>query len=152
MGLMLLTGTGTVDADRAFVRAVRARRRAALVRRLRREPTERGRLPLYDERPLRGASARVGRGVREIPVEAIRGTVEPSRARLFDRCFRPAPAARQRWERLWLAEHRGSPLPPISVVAIGDAYAIRDGHHRVSVAVARGAATIDATVEAAGRP
>ena len=40
-------------------------------------------------------------------------------------------------------------LPPISVVAIGDAYAIRDGHHRVSVARARGALTIDATVERA---
>ena len=30
-------------------------------------------------------------------------------------------------------------LPPISVVQVGDAYAIRDGHHRVSVARARGA-------------
>ena len=38
-------------------------------------------------------------------------------------------------------------LPPISVVAVGDSYAIRDGHHRVSVARARGALAIDATVE-----
>jgi hypothetical protein len=37
-------------------------------------------------------------------------------------------------------------LPPISVVAVGDAYAIRDGHHRVSVARARGAVMIDAVV------
>ena len=37
-------------------------------------------------------------------------------------------------------------LPPISVTQIGDAYAIRDGHHRVSVARARGAATIDASL------
>jgi hypothetical protein len=37
-------------------------------------------------------------------------------------------------------------LPPISVVAVGDAYAVRDGHHRVSVALARGALAIDATV------
>jgi hypothetical protein len=34
----------------------------------------------------------------------------------------------------------------ISVVQIGDAYAIRDGHHRVSVAKARGALTITALV------
>ena len=40
-------------------------------------------------------------------------------------------------------------LPPISVVAVGDSYAVRDGHHRVSVARARGALTIDATVDRA---
>ena len=40
-----------------------------------------------------------------------------------------------------MAEQRGAVLPPISVVAVGDAYAIRDGHHRVSVARARGALT-----------
>jgi ParB-like chromosome segregation protein Spo0J len=39
-------------------------------------------------------------------------------------------------------------LPPISVVPVEDGYAVRDGHHRVSVARARGALTIDATVEA----
>ena len=87
-------------------------------------------------------------GLREIPLDAIRGTLEPSRATLFDRCFRPAPIARRRWERLWVAEQRGAPLPPISVVAIGEVYAIRDGHHRVSVARARGAVTIDASVDA----
>jgi ParB-like chromosome segregation protein Spo0J len=38
-------------------------------------------------------------------------------------------------------------LPPISVVRVGDGYAVRDGHHRVSVARARGAETIDATVD-----
>jgi hypothetical protein len=39
-------------------------------------------------------------------------------------------------------------LPPISVVPFGDGYAVRDGHHRVSVARARGALTIDAVVDA----
>ena len=38
-------------------------------------------------------------------------------------------------------------LPPIDVVRVCDAYAVRDGHHRVSVALARGALTIDAVVE-----
>jgi hypothetical protein len=86
--------------------------------------------------------------VREIPLDAIAGTVEPSRAELFDGEFRPTGGARSRWQRLWLAEHRGAVLPPISVVRVGDAYAVRDGHHRVSVARARGALTIDAAVEA----
>src|SRR5215207_8172099 len=70
------------------------------------------------------------------------------RGKQFDPAFRPAGSARRRWQRVWLAEHRGVPLPPISVIRIGDSYAVRDGHHRISVARARGALTIDATVEA----
>ena len=85
----------------------------------------------------------------EIPIEAIRSTLEPSRASQFDCAFRPAASARRRWQQVWLAEHRGAVLPPIAVVAIGDSYAVRDGHHRVSVARARGALTIDATVDRA---
>ena len=134
-----------MDAERAFAREARARRRASVVRRLRREPADCSRLAVYDER---GGAPAVLRRVREIPLTEIAGTVEPSRAQLFDGDFRPAGAARSRWQRLWMAEHRGAVLPPISVVRIGDAYAVRDGHHRVSVARARGALTIDAAVEA----
>jgi hypothetical protein len=137
-----------MDAEAAFTRAARARRRAALVRRLRRQPAECGRLEVYDERSLRGA-ARPARGIREIPLDAIKATLEPSRAAEFDRGFRPARKTGCRWKRVWLAEHRGAPLPPIEVVQIGDRYALRDGHHRVSVARARGAASIDARIERA---
>jgi hypothetical protein len=141
---MLMTGSASMDAERAFTREARARRRASMVRRLRREPADCGRLAVYDESGRRHVGVRA---VREIPLDAIAGTVEPSRAELFDGDFRPTGAARSRWQRLWLAEHRGAVLPPISVVRIGDAYAVRDGHHRVSVARARGALTIDAAVE-----
>lgn len=143
---MLATGLPTIDAERAFTRAARARRRAALARRLARKACE-GLLPVYDERQLAARAAAPGRRIREIPLGEIRGTVEPSRAKLFDGEFRPAAVARCRWQCVWLAEHRGAVLPPISVVPVGDGYAIRDGHHRVSVARARGALTIDATVE-----
>ena len=144
--LVLLTGSPQIDAERAFAREARARRRAALARRLLRVPAVCGRLAVYDERSL----PRAGRpAVREIPLDAIAGTVEPSRAKLFDGDFRPTSGARRRWLRLWVAEHRGTVLPPISVVRVGDAYAVRDGHHRVSVARARGALSIDAAVEAA---
>jgi hypothetical protein len=85
-------------------------------------------------------------GVTEIPLEAIAGTTEPNRAEQFDQEFRPKPLTRGRWQRVWLAVQRGVALPPISVVRIGDAYAIRDGHHRVSVAKARGALMITALV------
>jgi len=135
---MLLTGSPQMDAERAFARERRASRRAALTRRS-------GRLPVYDETQRRAS----GIPVRlEIPVDAIAGTVEPSRAAMFDCAFRPGKLARSRWERVWMAEHRGTVLPPISVVRVRDGYAVRDGHHRVSVARARGALTIDAAVEA----
>jgi hypothetical protein len=143
---MLGTGSAIIDAEQAFVRAARARRRAAIARRLRRLPGCGGLLPVYHERAVVPAGAR---GLREIPLGAIRGTLEPSRATLFDGSFRPAAAARQRWQRLWLAEHRGAVLPPISVVPVADGYAVRDGHHRVSVARARGALTIDAQIDIA---
>jgi hypothetical protein len=146
MGHMLLTGSGQIDAERAFDRAARGRRIAAILHRLRRQPAPC--LPVFDECRLR-RRAHAGTGVREIPLDAIRGTLEPSRAAQFDRGFRPANAVRTRWQRVWLAEQIGATLPPISVVPVGDAYAIRDGHHRVSVARARGALTIDAQVETA---
>jgi len=144
---MLMTGSAEIDAGRAFSRAARARRRALLGRVLRRRPAGDERLALYDERTARRRAGGVGRGVREIPIDAIDATFEPSRAALFDRRFRPAPAARTRWERIWLAEQRGQTLPPISVVPVEGGYAVRDGHHRVSVARARGALTIDAVAE-----
>jgi hypothetical protein len=144
---MLMTGSHVIDAEQAFTRVSRARRRAAVARRLRRVPAVCGRLAVFDERRRLERRA-VLPGVREIPLTEIAGTVEPSRANLFDSGFRPRAAARSRWQRVWLAEHRGMVLPPISVVPVGDGYAVRDGHHRVSVALARGALTIDATVDA----
>jgi hypothetical protein len=137
---MLMTGSPQIDAERAFNRAARGRRVAALTRRLRH-------LDVVDERCLRQRRNPPGREVMEIPVAAISSTLDPSRAGQFDGEFRPAPIARSRWQRVWLAEQRGTPLPPISVVPVGDRYAVRDGHHRVSVARARGALTIDAIVE-----
>jgi hypothetical protein len=145
---MLLTGSALIDAERAFARAARGRRRAALLRALRREPSVCGRLPVYDpRRQSRAAAVAAGGRIREIPLHSIAGTVEPARAALFDGTFRPTSKVRGRWQRLWIAEHRGVALPPISVVPVGQGYAVRDGHHRVSVARARGALTIDATVD-----
>ena len=139
------TGWSAAEAERAFGRAVRARRRDSLLRRVLRRCAECARLCLHDERSLlRGGGAR--RGVREIPLDAITGTVEPHRAIQFDNEFRPSPLNRGRWLNVWLAEQRGAVLPPISVVPVGDGYAIRDGHHRVSVARARGGQSITAIV------
>jgi hypothetical protein len=134
-----------MDAERAFRRAARGRRLRALRRLLSGEPGG-GSLAVFDGRNLPRST---GRGIVELPLCSINGTLEPAKASLFDRGFRPMAAVRARWERLWLAEHRGAVLPPISVVPVSDGFAVVDGHHRVSVAMARGAATIDATIDPA---
>jgi hypothetical protein len=134
-----------LEADKAFKQASRARRRAAIASRLRRGASLCG-LAVFDE--TRRSGPRSGRGVREIPLDAIKGTTEPNRAAQFDQEFRPTKLTRSRWQSVWLAFHRGATLPPISVVQFGDAYAIRDGHHRVSVAKALGAPSIRAVVAA----
>jgi hypothetical protein len=130
------------EADRAFTRAVRARRRDSLLRRLLNRCAECAALAVLDTGAPRGAARP---GVHDIPLDAIAGSLEPARAAEFDHAFRPAPKARSRWTRVWQAAERGA-LPPITVTAVGDAFAISDGHHRVSVARARGAATIAAIV------
>jgi hypothetical protein len=131
------------EADRAFTSASRARRRAALLGRVRRPGRAMCGLAVYDEAIVRRSGSR---GVTEIPLEAIAGTTEPNRAAQFDQHFRPKAITRRRWQSVWLAVQQGVTLPPISVVQVGDAYAIRDGHHRVSVAKACGALTITALV------
>ena len=133
-----------LEAEKAFTRAARSRRRAALASRLRL-----GRLcglAVFDESRRSGAAA--SRSVQDIALERIKGTTEPNRAEQFDHQFRPAGLTRCRWLSVWLANHRGTTLPPISVVPVSDGYAIRDGHHRVSVAKALGALTIRAVVAA----
>jgi len=142
--LMLPTGSPRIDAERAFTRVARARRRAAITSRLRRRRSGCDALLVFGQPDVRADAAR---GVREIPLEEISGTLEPSRAPLFDSAFRPAGAARRRWEQVWVAEQRGAVLPPIEVVPVPGGYALRDGHHRVSVALARGALTIDAHID-----
>src|SRR3954463_2344062 len=138
---MLLPGSTAIDAERAFLRATRARRRAAVLDRLRRRACG---LAVFDETDITRTRTRGPHGIREIPIGANTGTLEPARAPLFDACFRPSRRARARWQRLWIAEQKGEIVPPISVVGVDDQYLVRDGHHRVSVAKARGAATIDA--------
>jgi hypothetical protein len=132
-----------MEGEKRFGQAARSRRRASLTRTLLRRCAERAHLLVHDDPALADAG---GGTVRDIPLDAITATLEPGRAREFDSEFRPAPRMRTRWLRVWVAEHTGPGLGPISVVKVGETYAIRDGHHRVSVARARGAVTIDAIV------
>ena len=85
-----------------------------------------------------------------IRIDSITGTTEESKARLFDRGFRPDRSCAARWKSLWMAEARGLDLPPVSVYRIGDRHVLRDGHHRVSVARDHGRAEIEAEVTELG--
>ena len=85
------------------------------------------------------------RGMRVVDVEKIRGSV--GRYQDFDGSFLPLKMdMANRWGRIDRAYHKGDELPAVSLYKIGDAYFVRDGNHRVSVAKYHKVATIDAEV------
>jgi len=140
------TGNLMVDAQTAFARQRRSRRRERLIGRLRGLATQTGLQALEDVLGATPPSGRRLAGLEAIPVDSIVGTAEPTKARVFDRRFRVPESSRHRWERLWIASRRGASLPPISVFRVGDEHFVDDGHHRVSVAQALGMIAIDAEV------
>jgi hypothetical protein len=84
-------------------------------------------------------------GTREISLDEIKGS--EGRSSSFDREFNPIRTdTRQRWLSIMAARRRGTELPPIELIKVGNDYFVRDGHHRVSVARALNAASIDAHV------
>ena len=94
---------------------------------------------------LKGSGAKQRSGLRDIPLDAIVGSV--GRYKDFTRKFSPRRGvAEERWARVKaITEHAGG-LPPIEVYQIGDAYFVIDGNHRVSVARQQGSPAIEAYV------
>jgi hypothetical protein len=140
------TGFPRADVENDFLRVRRRQVLARLVNRLRREPDDVNLVLPYDEviaaLGLRGERAL---GLRTIPLSQVVGTVDSRRD--FDRRFRPTSGkVRERWERLALAQRRGESIPPIDVYRVGELYFVKDGHHRVSIAIATGQKTIEAYV------
>jgi hypothetical protein len=85
-------------------------------------------------------------GTRAIAVDEIHGTI--NRVDDFDYNFRPLKESMQnRWSGLASAIMDGVNLPPIEVIQVGDAYFVKDGHHRISVARALKFRYLDAIVE-----
>ncbi|NMC52979.1 MAG: universal stress protein [Chloroflexi bacterium] len=75
----------------------------------------------------------VDRGLKEIPLAAIIGSV--GRYNDFDRNFLPRHISDQsRWSKVKVAMESLEGVPPIDVYQIGNAYFVKDGNHRVSVA------------------
>jgi ParB/Sulfiredoxin domain len=140
------TGFPRADVENDFQRARRRQTLARLAQWLRRGPDDVNVILPFDE--VVAALGRRGErylGLQTIPLRNIVGTVDSGRD--FDRRFRPTNGrVRERWERLALAQRRGEPIPPIDVYRVGDLYFVVDGHHRVSIALATGAKTIEAYV------
>ena len=121
-------GTGTAsDFDRA-------RRRARLRDVLGALSGGHRQLLSYEDvrRRLRAVES-ASKELREIPLDAIVGSV--GRYQDFTREFLPRQdAGRDRWVRVKRAMTGMQGVPPIDVYQIGDAYFVKDGNHRVSVA------------------
>jgi hypothetical protein len=67
----------------------------------------------------------------------------------FDRNFNPLEThTKSRWLSIAAARLNGQAMPAVELIKVGDVYAVRDGHHRISVARALGEAYIDARVTA----
>jgi hypothetical protein len=54
--------------------------------------------------------------------------------------------ARERWVNMAIVHMSRLSLPPIQLIQIGEAYFVRDGHHRISVSRALGQTAVDAEV------
>jgi hypothetical protein len=85
------------------------------------------------------------KGTQDVPLEQIVGSV--GRYREFTSNFLPRRSKMQeRWSRVYSLATGMMGLPPIELYKVGNAYFVRDGNHRVSVARQMGAKTIQAHV------
>lgn len=140
------TGFPRADVENDFLRVRRRQVLARLAHWLRREPDDVSLILPFDEVVAAlGFEGERSLGLKTIRLDTVVGTVDSRRD--FDRRFRPTSArVRERWERLALAQRRGESIPPIDVYRVGGLHFVKDGHHRVSIAMASGQTTIDAYV------
>jgi hypothetical protein len=140
------TGFPRADVENDFLRARRRQALSRLAQRLTREPDDVNMiLPFSEVIAAVGTEGERYLGLQTIKLDTVVGTVDSHRD--FDRRFRPTSArVRERWERLALAQRRGEAIPPIDVYRVGTLHFVRDGHHRVSIALATGQTTIEAYV------
>jgi len=102
-------------------------------------------LSYEDVRKSLRASTPIPRGLQNIPISSIVGSVD--RYADFSRSFLPQYDSDEgRWTRIMDQMRGPGGLPPIEVYQIGSAYFVLDGNHRVSVAKHLGADHIQAYV------
>jgi len=88
----------------------------------------------------------VNRGIQEVPIDLIVGTV--GREHDFNRAFLPREESlRQRCSEMKELAEGPVGFSPVELYKVHDVYFVVDGHHRVSVARSLGAPTIEANVK-----
>jgi len=96
---------------------------------------------------LQGKKVRAQRyaGRETVRIDQIVGS--EGRTEDFNRRFFPlSERNRDRWLSVLSARMHRVPLPPVSLIRVGDQYVVRDGHHRISVARALGEVFVEAEV------
>jgi hypothetical protein len=84
-------------------------------------------------------------GIQVVPIRSIIGS--EGKVTDFDMHFHPIrESSRERWVGMALAYIGCLPLPPVELIQVGNAYFVRDGHHRISVSRAFGQTSVDAEV------
>lgn len=84
-------------------------------------------------------------GLVSVPLGSIVGS--QGRYRNFTRHFLPLDEnLRDRWKQIDSAVESGKDLPPVELYKVCNAYFVKDGHHRVSVAKAKKKVSIEAKV------
>ncbi len=109
------------------------------------KPEKNDLIPFHEIRrrlPIKGQSYL---GLQTVPLDSIIGST--GRYRDFDRAFLPRQTrTRQRWLNIDMAHLADIQLPPVELYKIGEAYFVKDGNHRVSVAREQGQLEIEAEV------
>jgi len=83
---------------------------------------------------------------QNVPLDKIVGSV--GRYQDFTRAFLPRNEAMEdRWRRVSAVRESMTGLPPVDLYQIGELYFVRDGNHRISVALANGDKSIEANVQ-----
>jgi hypothetical protein len=93
-------------------------------------------LPFADVKEKLRLTSLVDRGVQEVPLSRIVGTL--GRAKEFNRAFLPRDEAlRERWDDVRDLAEGPHGFPPVELYRVGNVDFVVDGHHRVSVARSR---------------
>ena len=140
------TGFPAADAEHDFLRIRRRQVLSRLAAWLRREPDDVSEILPFDE--VVAALGRTGErrlGLQVIELDTVVGSVDRA-----GEPFPPLPGALRAGPEVPVevarAQRRGENIPPIDVYRIGGMHFVRDGHHRVSVALAMRLRNIDAFV------
>jgi hypothetical protein len=84
-------------------------------------------------------------GLQSVAIGDIVGS--ENRSQDFDHDFNPLNKnLRGRWQNIASLVAQNTPLPPVELIQVDEAYYVRDGHHRISVARNIGQGYVDAEV------